>query len=66
MNFYDIQSSCENKGSEEMEPQPLPNHTGLCQKKKKTCIIQMSTFQDFLRRLMYNCIDDDGDQPLLK
>lgn len=25
----------------------------------------MSTFQDFLRRLMYNCIDDDGDQPLL-
>lgn len=45
LTFDHIQSSCENKGSEEMEPQPLPNHPGV----PNTTIIQKSTFAIFCK-----------------
>ena len=59
MNFDDIQSSCENKGSEEMEAKPLPNHTGLANE-GKLASLQCELFKAFemiVFRLYF--IDDD-------
>lgn len=49
MTFDDIQSSCENKGSEEMEPQPLPNRPGLAKNLHHSNV----NFSSPLKRLIF-------------
>lgn len=53
MNLDDIQSLCENKGSEEIEPHPLPNHSGLAKTRSQSNVNSLGLLQIFEKNIFF-------------